>query len=86
MVIFSANMDKENEDGWDFVTEFYVFKTDVGYDTKPYSVSKDQGPKSRSSEVNRIIQEGKMLKEMTIYSIFGHFQIGSLASRYDNRP
>ena len=59
MVIFSANMDKENEDGWDFVTEFYVFKTDVGYDTKPYSVSKDQGPKSRSSEVNRIIQEGR---------------------------
>ena len=57
MVIFSANMDKAQEDEWDVVTELYAFKTDVEYDTKPYSVSKI--PKSRDAKANRIIQEGK---------------------------
>ena len=57
MVIFTKHNDKEKEDSWDFVTEFYAFKFDVRYDTKPYSVSRI--PKSRNSEVNRIIQEGK---------------------------
>lgn len=57
MVIYRDQDKKDLEDRWDLVEEFYSFKTNVGYDTKAYSVSKLS--KSENSKINRILQEGK---------------------------
>ena len=57
MIIYKDQNKKELENTWDLVDEVYSFKDNVGYDTKPYSVSKVSI--SANSKVNRIIQEGK---------------------------
>ena len=44
--------------GWKIVVQFYVFSDDVGYDTKPFSVSKLNG--KCANIMCRIVQKGKI--------------------------